>query len=64
MKKIVGVIVVIIIVVSMIKFVPPINDIARENLPASILNLIGEKPKGLFEKGLDRVNGVLESLSN
>jgi hypothetical protein len=27
------------------------------------LKLIGEKPKGFFERGLDKVEGVLESFT-
>ncbi len=44
---------VLIILVIIIKFVPPVNDWARGNLPEPVLTIIGEKPKSIFEKGGD-----------
>ena len=57
---IVKLVVILLIVIALIKFVPPINDLARENLPESVLGLIGEKPMGLFERGSDLMGDSIE----
>jgi len=48
-------ILVLAILVLAIKYVPPMNHWARTNLPESILTLIGEKPKNIFERSADRI---------
>ncbi len=64
MKKIFWFLVIVVITVALIKFVPQVNSFARDYLPEGLLELIGENPKGIFEKGLDKVGDVMESLSN
>ena len=55
---------VLIILVFAIKFVPPVKDWARGNLPESLLTMIGEEPKGLFELGSDSISDGLKKGSN
>ncbi|MBU2510467.1 hypothetical protein KJ966_03985 [bacterium] len=55
-KSLIQLIFVIAILVIAIKFVPPVNDWARGNLPESLLTLIGEKPKNIFERGNDAIS--------
>lgn len=43
-------ILVLVILVIAIKYAPPVNSWARSNLPESVLILIGEKPKNVFER--------------
>ena len=57
--KILKLLAALILLVVVIKFVPPINNIARENLPAPVLKLIGEKPMGVLEKGMNRLNDLV-----
>jgi hypothetical protein len=47
------ILVILVLLVVMIKFVPPVNDWARGNLPESVLTLIGEEPQSALEKGTD-----------
>ncbi|MCP4755870.1 MAG: hypothetical protein GY866_33835 [Proteobacteria bacterium] len=54
-KSLLKLIVLLIAFVVLVKFVPPVQDLAREYLPGQVLDLIGESPKGIMEKGLDRV---------
>jgi hypothetical protein len=49
-NNILRVIIALIAIILIIKLVPPVNEAAREYLPTSILKLIGEQPKGIFEK--------------
>lgn len=42
----------LVVLVLCIKFVPPVRDLAREHLPAPVLNIIGEKPYNALEKGI------------
>ena len=58
-KNILRVIIVLIVVVLIIKLVPPVNDVAREYLPEPVLKLMGEEPKGIFEKGADGVKDLI-----
>ena len=55
---------VIIIVVIAIKFVPPVNNWARGNLPEPLLTVLGEKPKSVFERGSDFIGDSLKKGSN
>ena len=64
MKKFIAFILIsIILFVLAVKLVEPVNDFARENLPDEILRIIGEKPKNVFEKGLDSVKDAINSIS-
>lgn len=54
-KSLYQLILVLVILVIAVKYVPPVNNWARGNLPESILALIGEKPKDVFERSLDRI---------
>ena len=60
MKNVIIVFLISLIVVGSIKFVEPVNNWARGNLPEELLNLLGEKPKGLFEK----VGDLIKSETN
>lgn len=63
MKKLVFLILIVLILcVVAIKFVPPINDIARDHLPDEILTLIGEDPKNIFEQGVGKAKDALNSV--
>jgi len=55
MKKngLVQILLVLILMVIIIKFVPPVNDWARDNLPEPVLTIIGEEPRSVFERGSD-----------
>ncbi|MBU3917241.1 hypothetical protein KKA14_17035 [bacterium] len=53
MKSIAKLIIVLVVIVVVIKFVEPVNNWARGNLPQEVLALIGEKPKSIFEKSSD-----------
>jgi hypothetical protein len=59
-----GILLIIIIAISIvaIKFVPVVNDWARGNFPESVLTIIGEKPKSIFEKGSDVIRGELKKI--
>ncbi len=59
-KGLVKLIILLVVVISAIKFVPFINSWAREVLPEQVLALIGEKPKGIFERGSDLVGDSIE----
>ena len=50
---------VLILLILLIKLVRPVNSIARGALPAALLHLIGEEPKGLLEKGLDDLRSLV-----
>ncbi len=63
-KGLIQIIIVIAILVVAIKFVPPINDWARGNLPEPVLTLIGEKPKNVFERGGDAISDGLNKTKN
>lgn len=63
-KGIVQIAIVIAILVFAIKFVPPINDWARGNLPEPVLAIIGEKPKNIFERGADKLGNSLKKGKN
>ena len=54
------VVIILILLIVIIKFVPPVNNWARGSLPESILTIIGEKPKSVFEKGADLLGDGLE----
>jgi len=41
------------LVIMAIKFVPSVNNLARESLPAPLLKAMGEKPKGILEQQMD-----------
>jgi len=41
-KMILRVVIILIVLLLLIKLVPQVNSVAREYLPASVLNLIGE----------------------
>ena len=58
-KSILPPIIALILVIAAIKWVPPVNSIAREYIPGVLLNLIGEEPKGVFEKGLDDLKSLV-----
>ena len=49
-KNFIIVVLITIIVVGSLKYVEPVNSWARGNLPEEVLKILGEKPKGLFEK--------------
>jgi hypothetical protein len=57
-------ILVLVILVIAIKFVPPVNSWARGNLPESVLTLIGEKPKNIFERGSDIIGNSIKKGTN
>ncbi len=59
-KGLIQIIFVIAVLVVAIKFVPQVNDWARGNLPESVLTLIGEKPKGIFERSSDVISDGLK----
>ncbi len=61
-KNILRIIVFLIAVILIVKLVPPVNDVAREYLPAPVLKLIGEQPKGIFEKGADSVKDLISKI--
>ncbi len=58
-KNILRVTILLIAIILVIKLVPPLNDAAREYLPEPVLKLIGEEPKGIFEKGADKVKDLI-----
>ena len=58
-KNILRVIIGLIAIILIIKLVPPVNEAAREHLPTPVLKLIGEQPKGIFEKGADKVKDII-----
>ena len=64
MKAIIGVVVVLGALVVAIKFVGPVNNLARTHLPESVLSIIGEKPKGFVERSVDTVGEGLEDMGN
>ncbi len=64
MKNLLRIILVLIVIVLAIKYVPPVNDIARSNLPGPVLELMGEKPKNVFEKGLDQIDSVIDKIKS
>lgn len=74
-KMIYSLILVLVVLAVAIKYAPPVNSWARANLPESVLGLIGEKPKNVFErsadaigdsvkKGTDLVEGIVEKVKN
>ena len=60
MKSIAKLIIVLALVVVAIKLIEPVNDWARGNLPEEILTLIGEKPKGIFERSSDFIGDTMK----
>lgn len=58
-KNILRVIIALVVIILLIKLVPPVNDVAREYLPTPVLKLIGEQPKGILEKGADSVKDFI-----
>ena len=52
-SKLIKLIILLVAIIAAIKLVPFVNDVAREYLPEEVLALIGEKPKGFFEKSTD-----------
>ncbi|MCG8337470.1 MAG: hypothetical protein MJE63_23455 [Proteobacteria bacterium] len=63
-KGIFRLIIVLAIVILAIKFVPPVNNWARGNLPEPVLALIGEKPKNIFERGSDAIGNTIQKGKN
>lgn len=57
-------ILVLVILVIAIKYVPPVNSWARSNLPESVLTLIGEKPKNVFERSADVISESIKKGTN
>jgi len=58
-KNILRVLILLVVIVLLVKLVPPVNDVARTYLPAPVLKLIGEQPKGVLEKGSDKVKDFI-----
>lgn len=52
------------LVIVTIKFVPPVNDWARGNLPAPVLRSIGEEPKNFLERGMDDIGEGIEDAAD
>lgn len=63
-KSLYQLILVLVIVVIAIKYVPPVNSWARANLPESVLTLIGEKPKNVFERSADMIGESINKGTN
>lgn len=63
-KSLLRLILLLIVLVLVLKYIPPINDIARSNLPEPVLDLLGEHPKGLLEKGLDQIDSVIDKIKD
>jgi len=63
-KSLLRIILLLIVVVLLIKYIPPINDLAKSNLPEWILDLLGEDPLNLLEKGLDQVESVIDKIKD
>jgi len=57
-KTIFRLIVLLACLVGAIKFIPPVNQVAREILPGAVLKVIGEKPQSALERGVDQIKGV------
>ena len=62
MKTFFGLIIFLTALVLAIKFVEPVNDLARTHLPEPVLEIIGEKPKNLLEKGIDKAEQGLKDI--
>lgn len=58
-KNILRIIILLIAIILLVKLVPPVNDVARAHLPAPVLKLIGEQPKGVLEIGADKVKDFI-----
>ena len=63
-KSLYQLILVLVILVIGIKYVPPVNSWARANLPESVLTLIGEKPKNVFERSADMIGESIKKGTN
>ncbi|TRZ75935.1 MAG: hypothetical protein D4R93_04130 [Deltaproteobacteria bacterium] len=63
-KSLYQLILVLVILVIAIKYVPPVNSWARANLPESVLTLIGEKPKDVFERSADMIGESIKKGTN
>ena len=61
-NNILRVIILLIMIILVIKLVPPVNEAVREYLPEPVLKLIGEEPKGIFEKGADTVKEIIRKV--
>ncbi len=64
MKKLIWLAVLAIAAIATIKYVPTVNDWARENLPESFLEIIGEDPMGIIESGMEKVKSTWKELTN
>ncbi|PCI29902.1 MAG: hypothetical protein COB67_03045 [SAR324 cluster bacterium] len=64
MKKLLFLILLVGIAVAGIKYVEPVKDMARNYLPAQVLELIGETPKGILERGMDQIKDKTQELLN
>ncbi|MBM4314826.1 MAG: hypothetical protein FJ122_13055 [Deltaproteobacteria bacterium] len=63
-KSLYQLILVLVILVIAIKYVPPLNSWARATLPESVLTLIGEKPKNVFERSADVISESIKKGTN
>lgn len=63
-KSLFQLILVLVILIIAIKFVPPVNNWARGNLPEAVLTLIGERPKNVFERGSDIIGNSIKKGTN
>ena len=52
------------IAITILQYVPPINDMAKKNLPEPLLEIIGENPMKILETGMEKVEEVWRDLSN
>ncbi|MDT8445284.1 MAG: hypothetical protein RRB13_00140 [bacterium] len=52
------------LLVLALKYIPPVNDWARGNLPEAVLSLIGERPKNFLERGADGLGKGLEKATD
>ena len=61
-KKIMYTIATVAIIVVLIKVFPVVNDLAQSYVPSEILSLIGEEPKGIFEKSANEIGNTLNNI--
>jgi len=61
-KMILRLIILAIAILLVIKWVPVVNDAAREYLPPPVLKLIGEQPKGIFGEGVDGAKVIIAKI--
>ncbi|MGK0289231.1 MAG: hypothetical protein ACI86H_000665 [bacterium] len=64
MKNILVIIGLIVVLIGAVKYIPPVEKMARENLPQPIVDLLKLKPESAKEELRKKMNKTIEDTAN